>query len=196
MTRPTPDHDARCAGCWLLERGCVCDRLRTRRPNAVHIAIICHVLEQKKVSNTGRFAAAALQDSSLHRFGDPLHPLDPALFERPDTWLLYPEGPAAEPPPSPPGQLIVLDGTWHQARRMRQRITALRGLPVLSLPPPTQPRQRMRRAPDGGAMSTLEAIAAALRFLGEPDVATHLDDLHEHIVRSAQLPGRRRLTAS
>ena len=191
------DRDAtRCSSCRLLLRGCVCAALRQVSANVTHIAIIRHALEAKKVSNTGRFAATALQNSRLHAFGDPSDPLDDTLLRQPHTWLLFPEGATTTRIPVPaPRTLIVLDGTWSQARHMRQRIGGLRGLPIMALPAPTRPRTRMRRPPSNGAMSTLEAIAAALRTIGETEVADQLDTLHDAIVSAAQLPSRRRLNA-
>jgi len=180
----------------MFARGCVCPALRGLPSNVTHIAVVRHVLETKKLSNTGRFAAA-LANSSLHTFGSKTAALDTDSLTAPGTWLLFPEGPVHPRPPTPPPErLVVLDGTWHQARRMRQRIAALRGLPILSLPAPAQPRPRMRRAPARHTMSTLEAVAAALRWLGEGDVADRLDALHDAVIAAAELPGRRRLPCS
>lgn len=180
----------------MFVRGCVCDAVRNLPSNVTHIAIVRHVLEVKKLSNTGRFAAA-LPNSSLHTFGNKTAPLDGTRLCRSGAWVLFPEGPApVRPPQPPPRSLIVLDGTWHQARRMRQRIEALRGLPVLSLPPPSQPRSRMRRAPNDTAMSTLEAVAAALDWLGEREVAEHLDAIHDAVIAAAALAGRRQMPRS
>jgi DTW domain-containing protein YfiP len=58
---------------------------------------------------------------------------------------------------------------------MVQRIPELRALPRLPLPP-APPALRLRR-PVAGGMSTLEAVAAALRTLGEEDAADRLDAL-------------------
>ncbi len=190
----TDGNSSRCPTCRLRTSGCVCEALTNVSANVTHIAVIRHFLETKKVSNTGRFAATALSRCSLHTFGGPSERLDESFLDTPGTWLVFPEGtPALVPPSPPPKQLVFLDGTWHQARRMRQRIAGLRGLPLLCLPAPTVARQRMRRPPTQGAMSTLEAIASALRVLGETRTADELDEVHSKIVAAAQIPGRRRL---
>jgi DTW domain-containing protein YfiP len=134
----------RCDHCLLRE--CLCAAIpviatRTR------IVIIRHPLERFRSSNTGRLAARALTGATL------VEP-DAANFDRDGAWLVYPEGePAAAAPDPPPRTLVVLDASWHQARRMRQRIAALRGVPVLRLPvdehAPTAPR--MRASPGPGA---------------------------------------------
>lgn len=173
--------DPRCQRCGLAQPLCVCAAVRPQA-NRTEILIVRHAQERSKSSNTGRLAALALRRATLFDHGAPEAPLDADSLARPGTWLLFPEGPPLAGPPSPPPErLIVLDGTWHQARRMRQRITALRGLPVLNLPPGVD-RPRMRRAPRAGHMATIEAIAAALQLLDEPDAASALLDLYDLVV--------------
>jgi DTW domain-containing protein YfiP len=78
-----------------------------------------------------------------------------------------------------PSTLVILDGTWRQARRMRIRVAA--GMPVLTLPPDGQSalRMRVRRVPE--AMSTIEAIAGALDRLGDPEPAQALRDVSDRM---------------
>jgi DTW domain-containing protein YfiP len=143
--------------------------------------IVRHAAERWRVSNTGRLAALAMASCRLvdHALeGQPLEPAD--LAQGGDTWLLYPEGPEAPPsgPSPPPSILLVLDGTWAQARRMRQRLAWLRRLPVLRLPALPAGVPRLRRPPDPSAMSTLEAIARAVALLEGPAIAAPLEALH------------------
>jgi len=174
-------HDLRCQRCGLSEPLCVCAEARPQATRT-EIIIVRHAQERAKSSNTGRLATLALHRATLLEHGAPEAPLDADSLARPGTWLLFPEGPALASPPSPPPErLIVLDGTWHQARRMRQRIAALRGLPVLNLPPGPD-RPRMRRAPRAGHMATIEAIAAALQLVDEPTAAAALLDLYDLVV--------------
>jgi DTW domain-containing protein YfiP len=85
-----------------------------------------------------------------------------------------------------PHTLVVLDGSWGQARRMLQRIPPLRTMPRLSLP--VREGERLRRPTVEGGMSTLEAIAAALELLGDTAAARALEELHRvAIARSMRL---------
>jgi DTW domain-containing protein YfiP len=84
--------------------------------------------------------------------------------------------PRAGIPVPPPDTLVVLDGSWAQARRMLQRIAPLRTMPRLSLP--VRDAERLRRPTVAGGMSTLEAIAAALALLGDAEAARGLEALH------------------
>jgi DTW domain-containing protein YfiP len=180
---PTSDSaaaDSRCARC--LQRDCLCAQVpavatRTR------VVIVRHPAERNRSSNSGRLAALALSNSVLVEYRDPLPPLDGA-------WLLYPEGPPCLGPPSPPPrQLIVLDATWSQARRMFRKLSALRGLPILRLPEGAD-APRMRQAPSPDRVSTIEAIARALRLLEGDEVAAPLEALFALAVDRAAASGR------
>jgi DTW domain-containing protein YfiP len=106
-------------------------------------------------------------------------------------WLLYPEGPVVETPiASPPRALVVLDATWSQARRMYRKLEALRGLPILRLPDAPMPAARLRESPAPGRVSTIEAIARALRLLEGEVAAAPLERLFELAVARAAQSGR------
>jgi DTW domain-containing protein YfiP len=155
------------------------------------LVIVRHVLEANKVSNSGRLAAAVLPRVEQRCFGSQSQPLHEASLCGPNTWLLYPEGDALCAPPTPaPERLIVLDGTWPQARHMRQRIRALRGLPILSMPRPTTPFERLRRTPRTDQLPTAIAIAAALELLGEPDAAARLRQAWQDLIDACRIDGR------
>lgn len=71
----------------------------------------------------------------------------------------------AKGPPEPACRhLIVLDGTWSQARRMSHRLQSVARLPRVSLSQ-VAARPRLRRPPREGTMATLEAIAYAMGYL-------------------------------
>jgi DTW domain-containing protein YfiP len=110
------------------------------------------------------------------------------------AWLLYPLGePVAACPEPPPRQLVVLDATWSQARRMYRKLAVLRGLPVLHLPVEPMPAARLRESPGPGRVSTIEAIARALRLLEGDTVASALEALFAEAVDRARAAGRRTL---
>ena len=107
------------------------------------------------------------------------------------AWLLFPDGPPlTAAPPVPPRCVIVLDGTWDQARHMRQRFVALRGLPILRLPDAAAPARRLRAAPAPGMVSTIEAIARAVRLLESDAKACQLEALFDLACERAAASGR------
>jgi len=174
----------------LQARVCVCadiPRIETR----TQIVIVRHVGEKFRSSNSGRAAALALVGSQLLDHGHGA-PLDPALLRAPGTWLVFPEGePRRTPPSPPPERLIFLDATWQQARRMRQRVPGLRGLPILHLAIDEVPAARLRESPGAGRVSTIEAIAHALRLLEGDAPADQLERLFALLVARARASGRR-----
>lgn len=144
-----------------------------------------HALERYKHSNTGRLVGLAVRGARVVDWavrGEPL----PELTLGDDAQLLWPEGPVAVAPPTAPVHLVVLDGTWPQARRMVQRISGLRGVRRLALAPPAHALVRLRRTRTAEEMSTLEAVAQALGFLEGPAVAAPLRALHDAFVRASQ----------
>jgi DTW domain-containing protein YfiP len=74
---------------------------------------------------------------------------------------------------------------------MYRKLDALRGLPVLHLPVAPMPAARLREAPGPGRVSTIEAIARALRLVEGEDVAAPLEQLFTDAVQRARAAGRR-----
>ena len=164
----------RCQRCRFPVPACLCPdvpRLQTR----LEVVFVRHASERDRLTNTGHWAALALAGSAVLEQGLPGAPLDASALAAPGTWVLFPSPHPPHPGSPPSRRLVVPDGTWPQARRMMQRIPALRTLPRLALPPAGAATRLRRPVSDG--MSTLEALAAALRALDEPDVATGLESL-------------------
>jgi len=176
----------RCPRC--LFRDCLCGvvpRVATR----TRVVIVRHHSEANRSSNTGRLAHFALPNSELvdHGGGGPtvLPPLDGA-------WVVYPSGePRLEPPSPPPRAIVVVDATWSQARKMFHKLDGLRGLPILRLPDGVAQPQRLRNAPSPDHVSTIEAIAAALRMLEGDEHADALLRLFAAACARAVASGRR-----
>lgn len=171
----------RCPRCQVQAPDCICDAIPTL-PTRTHILLIRHCKELNKASNTGRIAHLALPNSSLYDYGTPDVRFDPHVLDEPGTMLLFPDGPPATT--ALPSRLVVLDGTWGQARRMVQRLPALHHMPRFSLPPPPA-RLRMRQPHLSEGMATLEAIAWALHTIEGAHLSTPLLDLYDHMTKLA-----------
>jgi hypothetical protein len=82
--------------------------------------------------------------------------------------LLYPgEGAidvASHPPPGPV-TLVVVDGTWWQARKVIRANPELSALPRYTFTPPTPSEYRIRKEPDAACVSTIEALVHVLGVL-------------------------------
>lgn len=195
MRSSTPrDLANHCKRCYLHEAICLCDaipRLSTR----TEIVIVRHVAEQRLTSNTGRFVALALPNSRILEYGGGAEFDDSALRGEGGVLLYDAIGARTPLPDAPIRRLIVLDGSFRQARRMYKRIDALRELPELALPAPTVVPIRLRQPPSPHGLSTLEAVAHALALLEGPELATPLHALQAELVRRVDAHrGRRRDT--
>lgn len=195
---PTPR--PHCYRCDKPEVACLCARI-PRVPNRTPILIVQHKRESRHPLGTVRIADLGLQRCSVRvvpgnaRSGSELPAWVPA-----GAGLLYP-GPEARELESLgseelPGALVVIDGTWHQARALFRDHAWLRELPRYRLNPTEAARYRIRREPRPSYRSTIEAIVQALRVL-EPELASVRDLISafdglidDQIERSRQRSGR------
>lgn len=157
----------RCYACFRPKEDCFCDAIPIVR-NTTELLILQHRRERFHPFNTARIVSKSLQNSRLI-VGVPADLAAEQLPIQAEAGLLFP-GPSATllsdlPTDRRPKQLIVLDGTWHQAKTLFRDIPALHRLPQYSLAPQAPGRYRIRREPDAKSLSTVEAVVAALRVL-------------------------------
>ena len=141
------------------------------------------------MTNTARLAPLALERVALIDWGIEDQPVDISPFLGPYTWMLFPDGHDATGPvvparrahrgiPSPPPQCVVLlDGSWAQARKMAHRVPQVQGLRRFMLPAPERPGPRLRHPPHPEGMSSLEAIARTLEAIEGPEISAPIDAL-------------------
>jgi DTW domain-containing protein YfiP len=167
----------RCEQCRMHATLCICGlipRLETR----TRLALLVHYREARKPTNTGQLAARCLVRSSVEVIGkQDRRTALPALEREEQPLLLYPAEDAvsieAYANHDRPVMLIVPDGTWRQAHKMRRRLPGLAAIPCVILPEAGRTEYRLRSEHHVGGLATLEAIARALRVLeGDAGVAT------------------------
>jgi DTW domain-containing protein YfiP len=142
------------------------------------VLLLQHPRERRKAIGTARLAHLCLPGSELHvgvEFEDDAA-VRAALAEahaagRP-AHLLFP-GPRAvdlaEAKLDGPITLVVVDGTWWQARKLLKRNARLAALPQLRFTPPAPSNYRIRREPSDDYVATVEALAHVLGALeGDP----------------------------
>src|SRR5947209_2767252 len=133
-SRTADDLGGRCPRCYFPQP-CLCAELPVLAPR-MEVVIIRHMLERKKSTNSARWAALALPNARIVEHGLPGGALDVASLVVPGSAVLFPLAEPSLPTLPAPRRLIVVDGSWTQARRMLQRLAPLRTLPRLSLGPP------------------------------------------------------------
>jgi len=166
------DNPDRCLTCRMHTALCICalvPRLATR----TRLALIVHHGEARKPTNTGQLAARCLERSTVTIVGERDRPRAlPSAAAAEQAVLLYPDDDAV-----PIGQyagagtavvLVVPDGTWRQASKMRRRMPELAALPCVSLPETAATAYRLRAEHRAGGLATFEAIARALCILEGP----------------------------
>lgn len=180
--------EVRCARCRMLPWLCVCALMPTpRQPTRTRLSLIIHKDEARKPTNTGQLAVACLANSEALVRGHADQPSPP--WQTPTgtrALLLFPADDAValdQLPPSPqPTTLIVPDGTWRQAQRVRTRVPGLRDVPCVVLPPGPPTRYRLRSESRPGGLATLEAIARAFAILEGPEVGAMLERVFDAVV--------------
>lgn len=155
---------ARCLRCRRPQAVCWCDALAPVA-NPTHVVFLQHPREARVPVSTCRMAHLSLANSEMHVTWSPDDL--PGLAERlgePDTYILFPSADATEVGAltRTPRTLVVVDGTWSNAKKIVQRSPLLRGLPGLICRPDYTSRYRIRREPADHCLSTIEATAHAL----------------------------------
>jgi len=178
----------RCRVCRMLGRLCVCalipdPPLATR----TRVVLVMHRTESTKSTNTGRIATACLANSEIvvrGYEGEPSEPL--ARLETVQPLLLFPFEDAmpidvaARGLDGRPVVLIVPDGTWRQASKVRRRVPGLADVTCVSVSGEGRLPHRLRAEAHAHGLSTIEAIARAMAIL-EGD---HVQRTLERVFRS------------
>jgi DTW domain-containing protein YfiP len=178
-----------CRDCGRARVACVCDRI-TQHPTRTRILLLQHPRERRVAIGTARMAHLALPNSRL-RVGvdftdDP--EVRAALTGTSPTYVLFPgtgTAPVEQLPRDRAITLIVLDGTWWQARKLLKLNPAIAALPRVAFRPHKPSAYVIRREPADFCVSTIEALAEALTVL-EPEggpFARLLDPFHAMVAR-------------
>jgi DTW domain-containing protein YfiP len=163
---------------------CVCaliPRLETR----TRLVLVIHRTEERKPTNTGVLAAECLVNSEVIVRGHAAQPSQElTLQEGMQPVLLFPHEDAVNivdfMKPTLPVTLIVPDGTWRQASKVRNRVPGLLGIPCVSLGPGEPSIYRLRAEAHAHGLATIEAIARAFGVLEGP----HVRKAMEYVFRS------------
>lgn len=208
----------KCPRCALVAAHCICEGLSDLRQRAsapygggrhpVRFALWTHASEKCRASNTGKLLLGALPegccevfvhgmpgeaerlDRALGAAGGRAHVLypSPEAISVAEALAPVPSGALAESS-SPPALVVLIDGTWHQAKRMRK---ALEGLPHVALAHgpgcSTASQFGWRRQSEASRVTTAEAAAALLEELLTSNVgsAAQRDDADPQVSRWAE----------
>ncbi len=175
---------ARCSGCSLPPRWCVCEALPLVETQLA-VQVLIHHHELCKPSSTGKVVTRAVRGAACHTYqrvsrhfppsGLPADACDPAR----ELWILHPTG---EPLPMATAgdrhgegiQILLLDGTWRQAGDMLRSGEGLGRCVRLPDAAAEPSRFWLRDQPEPSHVSTAEALGHVLQAIGDSDAARQL----------------------
>lgn len=161
-----------CYRCLRPQSTCYCEHI-DRVENRTHIIIVQHPRERFHPLGTVRIAERSLAAVSIihHYLEDTSQRIEGALRSS-NAAILFPSADAEDlgtmSPAERPEEIIVLDGTWHQAKTLLRDVPILRRFRRVRFTPPAPSEYRIRREPQADYLSTIESIAHVLR-LQEPE---------------------------
>lgn len=167
---------AMCSRCRRPVSVCYCVHLR-ELPTRTRILILQHPRERNMAIGTARMASLCLPQSELHvgaRWDG--HAAVMRAVSDPDrpAVLLYPDTHAKNilvDRPRGPVTLIVVDGTWSQAKNVVRDNEILRALPRYAFSAPEPSQYRIRAEPNAEYVSTIEALMHVLSVLEDDPVS-------------------------
>lgn len=167
MTR-RHDPALRCPRCRVHVPLCFCSELPSLETRT-RVLLVVHRDELKKPTNTGLLAVGCLRRGEVLVRGHEAEGPE-ALPEVTGRGLLLFPAPEATPldelvPMAGEVTLVVPDGTWRQAARVRKRVPGATGLTCVSLPRGAPSAYKLRAPVHPEGVSTLEAIARALGMI-------------------------------
>jgi DTW domain-containing protein len=156
--------------CWRCRRPrsvCWCESV-TALPSKTHVVFIQHPREAKVPVSTCRMAHLSLLNSEMHvELRPESKPSLLRTLQGPDVAVLFPSTSAVdiESMENPPQTLVVVDGTWSNAKKLVEQSKVLSGLPRVRFSPLKPGNYRIRKEPDAHCYSTIEAVAYVLERL-------------------------------
>lgn len=189
-----------CSECFLHKDRCICAMIPSLDIKT-KVSLIIHAKEIKRTTNTGRLALKILKNSEMRIRGQGKAPVDltDLLQDQYQSLLFYPADDAVELTPefmtqfNKPIQLIVPDGNWRQASKVAIRHKELSHLPRVMIAKPNLATRHLRAETTEEGMSTLQAIAEALKVIEGEQVYKSLMAVY-HAKLEQTLMGRGRLS--
>lgn len=171
-------------------------------PNAVRVIVLQHPQEPDKQLGSAALLTRALGNSELRVglswrslksvAGESALPAEWAVLYLGSKGIIYPDevnfvSQKGNPMPKPAGikGLIVLDGTWSQAKALWWRNAWLLKLKRIVLQPKARSRYgNMRKEPRAEALSTIESAALAIEKLDGKgsELRAHLEDAFQRML--------------
>ena len=146
---------------------------------AIKITLLTHGKEFAKPSNTGRLVVDILGNAAEQvRWERTSPPADLVKeIEAGGVALIYP-GAADEPESDLTGirQFIIIDSTWHEARKIHQKSPYLRNVSRFCLKSIEKSAYNLRKNQKESGLCTAECVIRILRSTGHSEAAERLQE--------------------
>jgi DTW domain-containing protein YfiP len=150
------------------------------------ITLLTHFKEINKLSNTGRLVLEVLGDAAEQLRWDRLEPPAGlvAAIEAGGVALVYPGSADADNDDlSAVDHFILIDGTWHEARKIHQRSPYLQKARRVCLKPTGASQYNLRKNQKESCLCTAECVIEILRAKGEVEQAGRLQERFHGFIR-------------
>ncbi|XP_073913111.1 tRNA-uridine aminocarboxypropyltransferase 2 isoform X2 [Castor canadensis] len=166
-----------CSRCSRPQKVCLCPFLPScPLPISTHVYIVQHPAEESKVLRTVPLLAACLPQDKCkvkigRRFSEERDTELSTVCRKPGTLILYPGAEATNledfllDSPVYPSTLILIDGTWSQAKDIFYKNSLFRLPKQVQLKTSLSSQYVIRMQPANRCLSTLECAAVALSIL-------------------------------
>ena len=175
----------RCPNCRINASICFCNELRIVE-NKTPIHIVMHKSELELTTNTAYFADKVLKNFILSVRGVRDNPIcfeSLVDLQKYTPLYLFPDDDAIELNEENlsnlalPPLIIVPDGSWKQARKVKNRESFLKGIQSVKLPKGSPSTYRLRTNPFPGAVCTYEAIARAVGICDQKSLQLEMESI-------------------
>ena len=182
MSKRRSTHGKRCMRCRINQVLCFCDQI-VQHATQTKISIIMHHREEHLTSNTAKLALLTLNNATIYPRGLLEAPFSLNLLNlKPDVLPLYlfPDDDALELNDDfkinhpGPYHLIIPDGTWSQAMKVRRREPGLSEILCVKLSDKIKGEYKLRRGVREDGVCSFEAIAYALEILETKELSEDL----------------------
>jgi len=148
--------------------------------------LLTHFKEFPKKSNTGRLVLDVLGEEADQVRWDRINPPEQLLkdIEAGGVALIYP-GASGQNDDDLSGidHFILIDGTWHEARKIHQRSPYLQQVRRVNLQPSGVSRYNLRKNQKVACLCTAECVIEVLRTVGRHEDAGRLEEQFLKFIR-------------
>lgn len=141
--------------------------------------LLTHFKEFDKRSNTGQLVLEVLGDAAEQIRWDRINPPERLVeeIEAGGVALVYPGTPDEDDDDlSDFTRFILIDGTWHEARKIHQRSPYLRKARRVCLKPTGLSRYNLRKNQKEACLCTAECVIEILQSTGRTEQAAQLEE--------------------